>query len=558
MNRTSFLLLASLITTPTFLLLGCPTDGGADDDDAVGDDDDATGDDDDSAGDDDDATGDDDDATGDDDDATGDDDPCIGGRFARLNGVDLGEAPDLAVGAGTTALTLEAWVATGGEAGTWYRIIASRDGASGNQLYTADWALAIDTVNRVNWITGAEEDTCAALIGPELEPGWHHIAVTIEPTVGSGGNKKMFIDGVGVADCTYGFKSADPPGVTTTIGGGWYDGARGGWFQGHIDEFRASSGVKYAADFTPPTRAVDEADTLRLYHFEDDAGTLTDAAGSSDGTLILDAAAPAGTTPAVAMWNTTHSSCDAGIAEVIDTSTDTCTAGYFGDFLGASAGLRQARLGNRPDAVLTVEAWIKPADRNEATGIAVQQAPSNSYLAVDWGLFLETDETLRWITGPDDGGCAVQWGPQLTVGQWHHVAATLEATGAQTGTKQIFLDGVLTHTCQYTAKNAEHAQSARVFFGGHLTTNNVQGQMFAAVDELRISREVLYTGDFTPSTYPGVRPSTLLLHHFDEGTGPSFGDASPGWNPSGWVGAIGGDPSVYFWQSTESSCDAGS
>jgi hypothetical protein len=122
---------------------------------------------------------------------------------------------------------------------------------------------------------------------------WHHIAVTRNSSTGE---VRLFVDGfldaVGTgptSNINYNtgrptaYPNSDP---FIVLGAEKHDaGAAYPSFNGHMDELRISTTIRYSANFTPAVAAfVTDASTAGLYHFNEGTGTVAgDVSGASGG-----------------------------------------------------------------------------------------------------------------------------------------------------------------------------------------------------------------------------------------------------------------------------------
>lgn len=141
----------------------------------------------------------------------------------------------------------------------------------------------------------------------------------------------------------------------------------------------------------------------------------------------------------------------------------------------------------------------------------------------DYTLFLLGDR-VYFGTGSSSDACAWMTAQMRIRDQWVHLAGVLRPTGAQAGTKSLFVDGVEVASCTYSQRGrADPPSDLHVATGRH----SVQQPLRGFVDEVRISAVDRYpSGDFTPAPRFEPDADTLLLLHFDEGQGTTADDAS--------------------------------
>lgn len=139
-------------------------------------------------------------------------------------------------------------------------------------------------------------------------------------------------------------------------------------------------------------------------------------------------------------------------------------------------------------------------------------------------------------------------------GQWRHIAVTRNAT---TGQLRIFVDGRLdgqgdgpTGDISYRDnRETRYANDPYLVLGAEKHDAGPEYPSYAGLlDELRLSTTLRYSNDFTPSRQPFVPDTqTAALYHFDEGSGTTAGDATPGGLSPGIL-SVGGSPAGPVWE----------
>ena len=108
-----------------------------------------------------------------------------------------------------------------------------------------------------------------------------------------------------------------------------------------------------------------------------------------------------------------------------------------------------------------------------------------------------------------------QSGPTISTDQWYHIAAT-----SNDGVGTIYLDGELYNSAS-TGNNLDN--DVHLILGKHTSSNN--DYLTAIIDEVRLSNNVRYTGEFNvPTEELVVDQNTIGLWHFNEGSGTIGGD----------------------------------
>ena len=104
--------------------------------------------------------------------------------------------------------------------------------------------------------------------------------------------------------------------------------------------------------------------------------------------------------------------------------------------------------------------------------------------------------------------------------KWHHVVGCRDVTGSNLSLT-LYFDGTQVGTLSGTVSQVGPA--ATVFVGG---VTYGQDGLAGSIDEVRVSKSLRYTVNFTPARHFTPDADTVALWHFNEGTGTTFADAS--------------------------------
>ena len=183
------------------------------------------------------------------------------------------------------------------------------------------------------------------------------------------------------------------------------------------------------------------------------------------------------------------------------------------------------RIGDKTSGDWTIEGWFRSDSPATRQYLVSKSANPTNFDYNDYNIVIEEDGTLTWETGDSQDLCARLNIPLPPTG-WHHFAATLSATGSNTGTKQLYLDGVRQASCWYT-----HKWPGLAIFD--LRIGIMPGVPMASalpfngrLDELRFSSVVRYFSDFTPETRLEADSYTDALWNFDGGQPDVAADAT--------------------------------
>ena len=409
----------------------------------------------------------------------------------------------------TNSFTLEGWFFRTLNPGGWQLLFASGSapsfstgGLSLNFTYRTTgyvlYAGGATLVNDVSFGSGS--------IDTELNV-WRHVALVYDVTVGKG-TWSLYVGGTlkgSIENNTVPTRSVP---ATFYIGGRpWSDNS----FNGAIDAVRLTRGVLAPPQFLnaagAPPPAPPAPATVAYWKLDADGGTL-DAASQVEPRygFALDAYAPAASAAQFKRF-----------VPVPDT-----TAGFIGD-PRANAGsaacdgtgyLRVQNLGNRVelDRAFTIEGWMFWSNQ---TAHAVQTIAGTRFeAAYGWRLALEQSGGAAafrlFCCTPSQtplADAAFAFDAAGLAGAWHHLALTFTPRRNDTGTWELFIDGVSAGTVTNAFYPAVLHQSHWLGLGGQAGG----GEAFdGLLDCWRVSE-----GARTPDTflYLGYGKGTLLTVH---------------------------------------------
>ncbi|MBI3204276.1 MAG: hypothetical protein HYZ29_22255 [Myxococcales bacterium] len=105
-------------------------------------------------------------------------------------------------------------------------------------------------------------------------------------------------------------------------------------------------------------------------------------------------------------------------------------------------------------------------------------------------------------------------------GLWHHLAGCRAVSGGSIALR-LFWDGAVVATANGTT--SQIGTPSTVYVGG---VDYEQPGLGGAIDEIRISNTLRYTGTFTPARRHVTDTNTVALFHLDEGAGTTATDSS--------------------------------
>lgn len=292
-------------------------------------------------------------------------------------------------------------------------------------------------------------------------------------------------------------------------------------FQGLMDEVRISRVARYDDDFEPVRYHEPDANTLALYHFDDGRGLrLTDA--SANGHHAVLRKYDWGVIP---HWIRLDSDETSTFIEPENRAIYLERDGY--------AGISIADCGLTNTSTYTEEFWIQPERKVFPQGdLHFLNGPFLIGFAPHAAAYVANvySANVFWKgPAPPQRQTPNAWF-SLEPKRMNHLAIVV-IDGHRL---QFFHDGRLVSEETWDAPQVEKGLSFSRFGSG---ANGFRG----AIDELRLSHGIRYTGEFTPQRFFSPDDDTLLLLHFDEGTPGEFFDhkgqlrRSPGEPSFRWV-----------------------
>jgi hypothetical protein len=183
---------------------------------------------------------------------------------------------------------------------------------------------------------------------------------------------------------------------------------------------------------------------------------------------------------------------------------------------------------------LTVEAWVLPDATIGETEVHI--ASHHDHESSDgWVLMLFGGLRFRLYAGDGPGRMTEAYAP-ITLGEWHHVAAVVDLSGA--GKIRLYIDGVLaTDATNIASPAAAYAGPLRFGLASYVNHFSYTG----IIDEVRLSSVARYARDFEPPyPLPEGEDDTIGTWHFLEGSGAETREARDRLLPGVLRGVEGG------------------
>jgi len=174
-----------------------------------------------------------------------------------------------------------------------------------------------------------------------------------------------------------------------------------------------------------------------------------------------------------------------------------------------------------PDEV-TVSAWVKMDSFPENYALLVHKRNTSLHNNEDYVIQITPAGSARFVMANSGAQTYMDSAP-LTVGQWHHVAATFSQPDMK-----IYVNGVLANSAHHDHPMA-HNEDADIFIGAsdHLTYP-MESFAHGSYDEVRIYNIALSDAEIAElATPPPPPPGELVLHYtFDQDSGTITTDSS--------------------------------
>lgn len=345
---------------------------------------------------------------------------------------------------------------------------------------------------------------------------WHHVAMQL---IG-GTQLSLFVDGNLVGQQT---AAAWTPTSTSTYDIGRLTWGTGySWSAGQIDEVAMWTGVRYTANFTPPTSPYlgSELGLVALFHLNAD-GTNSEASGmaqfDANGNFASLVPLSQQTIFNLGLLSTSGGKAT-GTLQVGSSSnyngTQNGSLTYAtGKFGTAAAGFSSSSYITNPASLLanltstnswTIEFWEQTTNTS-----ATQVALSFGTTHLVWvGTAASTHLNVTGGFG-SDGTVIPSGSAVITDGNWHHIALVMNQGGLVT----TWIDGTLAGsvTASYLAATGGGIDL------GTFAASPGSYPWNGAIDEVAVWSYPRYVNTFTPPTsaYAGNEPGLLALYHLD-------------------------------------------
>ena len=387
------------------------------------------------------------------------------------------------------------------------RILDREQGLGAGQ---PDWYMSLvgpTGFQAVAWTEGRVSLPDVTVPGPTLNHGvWNHVALTRRLNT-----KTVTWWHNGLQAGTQVLDAMDPLSSSEDLWIGCRDGVDS-HLHGDLDELRIRDGLAYDTSF-PPTKIpffVDD-DTRLLHHFDHtNPGVSVDASphgadGLWQGTLSSDPAdwfedKPNGKASCANTWCHRAALLFDAAAEAVGTVADPAALD--------------------PHQALTIELFVRIDDVVVGGEHVLIARDSHVQGAPDWRISVLGGPTgngnIRWTEGQLGGNDnPIAAATPLTPGTWHHVAVARSFDPEGVSTIRWFIDGVA-EVDKVLSGALSLAATSPLSIGSQ---GGSSGFFDGAIDELRISEGVLYSGDFPLPPGLPARHDTIALYRFDAGSG---------------------------------------
>lgn len=182
-----------------------------------------------------------------------------------------------------------------------------------------------------------------------------------------------------------------------------------------------------------------------------------------------------------------------------------------------------------PDGPFTLEAWVRPAER-ETSGDVVSKAEQSEFAL---NLAANVPGFHAHLGGKYESAIATA---PLPAGEWAHLAGVYDGKELA-----LYVNGKRVASRAVSGKRATNALP--LYLGANPNARSQPVQFLkGAIDEVRLSRVARYAADFTPAKRFERDPDTVYLFHCDRLAGPFLPSDSEAMEPSASVyGSFAGE-----------------
>ncbi|GAB5402095.1 MAG: metallophosphoesterase [Aureliella sp.] len=208
--------------------------------------------------------------------------------------------------------------------------------------------------------------------------------------------------------------------------------------------------------------------------------------------------------------------------QTIDIRPEAVPADYFANspnkclkISGADSALRVDSADIKlPAGSMTLEAWVKPIDLPGFRGM-IAKTESSEYA------FFSDEGVPQFDINLDGKYYSAKATDKLSTTKWTHLAGVFD--GSQV---HLFVDGKLVSSV--AAKGKRKSNDLPLWIGADPDRGGRPTRPFSGyIDEVRLSEDAIYAGEFTPERKLKPAASSVLMLHLDRPFGPFVLDHSP-------------------------------
>ncbi|QDV21818.1 LamG-like jellyroll fold domain-containing protein [Aureliella helgolandensis] len=159
------------------------------------------------------------------------------------------------------------------------------------------------------------------------------------------------------------------------------------------------------------------------------------------------------------------------------------------------------------DGPMTLEAWVQPTQLAGFSGLIAKTQSSEYAIFCDEGVpQFDLHVGGRYVSAKAKD--------VLSLDQWTHVAGQFDGSSLK-----LFINGK--EVANVAAEGKRRFNDLPLFIGADPNQSGTPTRAFQGkIDEVRLSKAALYSGDFTPETVVTPSEDTVLLMHLDKQLGP--------------------------------------
>jgi hypothetical protein len=162
------------------------------------------------------------------------------------------------------------------------------------------------------------------------------------------------------------------------------------------------------------------------------------------------------------------------------------------------------RLGQDSLKSLSISLWFNSyGSNNQYCNWIIAKGMNQSSARTDYGLAIHNkagknaEKKLQWGIGASSDSCAFTQLEPLADNKWHFVVLIVEPITSHSGTKSIYINSKLYHSCTYNVKTPYEEKDLLIGAGNRPEKDGVERFFYGKIDDIQLFPRVLTIEEIT-------------------------------------------------------------